>query len=205
SILHAVSTAGVAFAPNTWVAAPAMFAGGMGWIVVANSVTVAAQLALPDWVRARGMSIYQMAIMGGSALGAAIWGKLADLTSVPDSLAFAAVSMLIALVATWKRTLEGSEDHTPTHPFEEPVPARPIDLDEGPVMCTVEYFIDPTRAAEFDAVMSETRGSRLRAGAVSWGIFEDLERPGSFVGCCACDSGAGDLRRFDPLSSAAVT
>ena len=70
SILHAFATAGVAFAPNTWLAVPAMFAGGMGWIVVANSVTVSAQLALPDWVRARGMSIYQMAIMGGSALGA---------------------------------------------------------------------------------------------------------------------------------------
>ncbi|HST00309.1 MAG TPA: MFS transporter, partial [Usitatibacter sp.] len=202
SILHAVATAGVAFAPNTWFAAPAMFAGGMGWIVVANSVTVAAQLALPDWVRARGMAIYQMAIMGGSALGAAIWGKLADLTSVPDSLAVAAVSMLIALVATWNRTLEGSEDHTPTHPFEEPVPARPIDLYEGPVMVTIEYFIDPTRSAEFDTVMSETRGSRLRAGAVSWGLFEDLERPGRFVEYFVCDTWVDYLRRFDRFTAA---
>ncbi|HXF79801.1 MAG TPA: MFS transporter [Usitatibacter sp.] len=202
SILHAIATAVVALAPNTWVAAPAMFAGGMGWIVVANSVTVAAQLALPDWVRARGMAIYQMAIMGGSALGAAIWGKLADLTSVPDSLAFASVSMLIALVATWNRTLEGAEDHTPTHPFDEPVPARAIDLDEGPVMVTIEYFIDPARSAEFDAVMAETRGSRLRAGAVSWGLFEDLERPGRFVEYFACDTWVDYLRRFDRFTAA---
>jgi len=202
SIVHAVATAGVAFAPNTWVAAPAMFAAGMGWIVVANSVTVAAQLALPDWVRARGMAIYQMAIMGGSALGAAIWGKLAELTSVPDSLAFAAVSMLVALVATWNRTLEGSEDHTPTHPFDEPVPALPLELDDGPVMVTIEYFIDPARASEFDAVMAETRGSRLRAGAVSWGLFEDLERPGRFVEYFACDTWADYLRRFDRFTAA---
>jgi len=202
SILHGLATAVVAFAPTTWIAAPGMFAAGMGWIVVANSVTVAAQLALPDWVRARGMAIYQMAIMGGSALGAAIWGKLADLTSVPDSLAIASVSMLISLAATWKRTLEGTEDHTPTHPFDEPVPARPVDLDEGPVMVTIEYFIDPARGAEFDAVMSETRGSRLRAGAVSWGLFEDLERPGRFVEYFVCDTWVDYLRRFDRFTAA---
>lgn len=202
TILHAIATAIVAFAPNSWVAAPGMFMGGMGWIVVANSVTVAAQLALPDWVRARGMAIYQMAIMGGSALGAAIWGKLADLTSVPDSLAIASVSMLISLVATWKRTLEGSEDHTPTHPFDEPVPARDVDLDEGPVMVTIEYFIDPKRSPEFDAVMSETRGSRLRAGAVSWALFEDLGHPGRFVEYFVCDTWADYLRRFDRFTAA---
>jgi hypothetical protein len=55
----------VAFAPNAW----ARGAGDdllrrMAWITVANSLTVSAQMALPDWVRARGMSIYQMALMG---------------------------------------------------------------------------------------------------------------------------------------------
>ena len=202
SILHAFAMAGVAFAPNTWFAAPAMFAGGMGWIVVANSVTVAAQLALPDWVRARGMSLYQMAIMGGSALGAFVWGRLAEYTSVPTSLAIAAASMLIFLGLTKDRTLEGSEDHTPTHPFPEPVPAFAMHLDDGPVLVTVEYFIDPGRAAEFDAVMAETRGSRLRAGAVSWSLFEDLERPGRFVEFFVCDTWADYLRRFDRFTAA---
>jgi MFS family permease len=82
-------TAVIAYAPNIWVAAPAMFIAGVFWILVANSVTVAAQLSLPDWVRARGMSMYQMSIMGSAALGAVIWGKIADWTSVPTSLAIA--------------------------------------------------------------------------------------------------------------------
>ena len=46
------------------VAAPAMFVAGMAWIATANSLAVSAQMALPDWVRARGMSMYQMALMG---------------------------------------------------------------------------------------------------------------------------------------------
>ena len=69
--LQSLATRRVAFAPNVWVAVPAMLLAGMAWITIANSLSVSAQLALPDWVRARGMSIYQMAIMGGSALGAA--------------------------------------------------------------------------------------------------------------------------------------
>jgi hypothetical protein len=67
TLLHAAATLAVAFAPNVYVAAPAMLAAGMAWISVANSMTVAAQMALPDWVRARGMSIVQMAIMGAPA------------------------------------------------------------------------------------------------------------------------------------------
>jgi MFS family permease len=202
SIIQAAATVAVAFAPNVWIAAPAMVVGGIAWILVANSVTIAAQLALPDWVRARGMSIYQMSIMGGSAFGAVIWGKLASLTSVHASLAFSAVSMLIALGFTRGRSLEFSEDYTPTHPFNEPHPVRPIELDEGPVMVTIEYFIDPARSAEFDAVMTETRSARLRAGAVSWGLFEDLERAGRFVEYFACDTWADYLRRFDRFTAA---
>ena len=148
------------------------------------------------------MSIYQMAIMGGSAIGAVIWGKLAELTSVPTSLGVAAVSLVVATVATRHRTLEGSEDLTPTHPFQEPVPARPIDPRDGPVMVTIEYFIDPQRAADFDDVMAESRSARLRAGAVSWGLFEDLEHPGRYVEYFACDSWADYLRRFDRFTAA---
>jgi MFS family permease len=202
SVLGAFALGVVSFAPSAWIAAPAMFVGGMSWILVANSVTIAAQLALPDWVRARGMAIYQMSIMGGSAFGAVIWGKIAEHTSVHTSLAIAAVSMLAGNALTRGRKLEGAEDHTPTHPWNEPVPAMPLELDEGPVMVTIEYLVDPARAAEFDSIMAQSRGARLRAGAVSWGLFEDLERPGRFVEYFACDTWADYLRRFDRFTAA---
>jgi MFS family permease len=202
SMLNAFGIAALAFAPNAWIAAPAMFLSGAAWIIVANSVTIAAQLALPDWVRARGMAIYQMSIMGGSAFGAVIWGKLAEMTSVPTSLAICAASMLVSLAITRGRSLEGSEDLTPTHPWEEPVPAIALELDEGPVMVTIEYAVDPARAKEFEAIMAESRSARLRAGAVSWGLFEDLERPARFVEYFACDTWADYLRRFDRFTAA---
>jgi hypothetical protein len=50
--------------------------------------------------------------------------------------------------------------------------------------------------------MAESRGSRLRAGAVSWGLFEDLERPARFVEYFACSSWVDYLRRFDRFTAA---
>lgn len=203
SILTAICTAGVALAPNPYFAAPAMFFAGVAWIAVANSVAISAQLALPDWVRARGMSIYQMAIMGSTAGGAFLWGQIAEHTSVPISLGACAVSTVVALAFTRGRVLEGAqeEDHTPTHPFEEPVPARDIVPDDGPVMVTLEYIIDPKRSLEFESLMAESRSARLRQGAVSWGLFEDLQRPGRFVEYFACDTWADYLRRFDRFTA----
>jgi len=203
SVILAIMTAGVAFSPSAWLTAPAMFVAGAAWITVANSVTIAAQLALPDWVRARGMAIYQMSIMGGSALGAFIWGRIAEWSNVPTSLACAACSLLVAVVATRNRVLEGAqeEDHTPTHPWDEPVPAHPLELDDGPVMVTLEYLVDTARRGEFESIMAETRSARMREGAVLWGLFEDIEQPGRFVEYFACDTWADYLRRFQRFTA----
>ena len=203
SIVQAAATVAVASSPTIWTAAPGMFVAGLAWITVANSVTVAAQLSMPNWVRARGMSIYQMAIMGSAALGALVWGRIAEWTSVPTSLLCAAVAMLVGLVVTRGRPLEGEQeqDHTPTHPFPEPVTARDMQPDDGPVMVTLEYQIDPGRAAEFRSIMAESRGARLRNGAVSWGLFEDVQHPGRYVEYFACDTWADYLRQFDRFTA----
>lgn len=104
TVLQAISMVMVAWSNQLWLAAPAMFMGGAAWITVANSLSVSIQLNLPDWIRARGMSIYQMALMGGSALGAAVWGQVATWTSVPQSLSFAAAMGGTAMWAAnrWK-------------------------------------------------------------------------------------------------------
>ena len=203
SIIQALATVGVAVSPTIWTASPSMFVGGVAWITVANSVTVAAQLSLPDWVRARGMSIYQMAIMGSSALGALAWGQIAEWTSVPTSLLCASAAMLLGLVVTRNRPLGGEQqqDHTPTHPFPEPIPANAMAPDDGPVMVTLEYGIDPMRGGEFQSIMAESRSARLRLGAVSWGLFEDVQQPGRFVEYFACDTWADYLRQFDRFTA----
>src|SRR5690606_8982424 len=60
-------------------------------------------------------------------------------------------------------------------------PAIPVSDHAGPVMVTIRYVIDPAHEAEFLTLMEETRHARLRAGAMSWGFFADVERPGHYM------------------------
>lgn len=203
-LLQSASTAVVGLAPNVYVAVPAMALAGAAWITTANSLSVSAQLALPDWVRARGMSMFQMAIMGASASGAAVWGQVATVYSVPTSLLAAALTGALAIVAThWllqDRSIE--EDLTPSREFKVPSAAAPPLT--GQIRVTIEYHIDPARAAEFRALMQESRRSRLRQGALDWEMMRDISNPGRYVEQITDESWTEHLRRFDRVTAADV-
>ena len=156
---------------------------GMAWISVANSLVIAAQSAMPDWVRARGMSIYQMALMGGAAAGSLLWGQVASLLDVRSAVIAAAIFGVAGLVLTRKLSVEGGADidFSPAAVRAAPDPAQHIGPEEGPVMVTLEYQIDPERAAAFAEIMQRTRRARLRQGALSWGLFRDVAEPGRYV------------------------
>jgi hypothetical protein len=65
---------------------------GVAWIAFLSNVNAALQLFLPRWVRARGLSVYQMVLFGVQAAGAVIWGVLAGTTGlVPAFLISAAI------------------------------------------------------------------------------------------------------------------
>ncbi|MDI1272905.1 MFS transporter [Polaromonas sp.] len=202
--LQSAATAVIAFAPNAYVAAPAMFLAGAAWITTANTLSVSAQLALPDWVRARGMSIFQMAIMGASALGAAVWGQIATVTSVPTSMLIAASTAMVAMGATQlllrDRSIE--EDLTPSREFKVPsAEAPPL---TGQVRTMIEYRVDPARAQEFRTLMQESRRSRLRQGALAWELLRDISDPGRYVEQITDESWTEHLRRFDRVTAGDV-
>jgi MFS family permease len=184
TLVHAALSALIVLAGELWLALPAMLVLGMAWISVANTLAVAAQQALPDWVRARGMSIYQMALMGGAAAGSLAWGQVASLTSVKAAVLAAALAGCVALLATRRVALEigPAPDFSPARTSASvPEPAFELAPEKGPVMVTLTYQIDPARGEEFAAVMQRTRRARLRQGALSWGLFRDTTDPGRWV------------------------
>jgi len=183
TLVHAALACLIVLVPEFWVALPAMVVLGMAWISVANSLAVAAQMAMPDWVRARGMSIYQMALMGGAAAGSVVWGQVAEWASVQAAVLAGAAFGLTVLLATRNLSVEGGADidFRPAALRAAPEPAFEIADDAGPVMVTVEYQIDPRRGEEFSEVMQRTRQARLRQGALSWGLFRDVSVPGRYV------------------------
>lgn len=199
----------VALTHETWIAAPAMFIGGMAWITTANSLSVAAQMGLPDWVRARGMAMYQMAIMGSSAAGSAIWGQVATSTNVSISLAAAGLTCAFAMAAVnrWRPDRGMVDDLArpggpdSALPFPQASAAPP---EHGHVLVMVEYRIDPARADEFRALMQESRSRRLSHGALSWDLLHDLNAPGHFIEVIEDESWIDHLRRFSRVTAADV-
>ncbi len=204
TILQSLATVAVALAPNAWVAVPAMLLNGAAWIICANSLSVSAQLALPDWVRARGMSMYQMAIMGASAAGAALWGQLATLSNIQVGLLVAAVSgtttMLLAQYHVVDLSIE--EDLSPSREFKVPVADAPPAT--GHVVVTIEYIIDPARGEEFRTLMQESRRSRLRQGALEWALLRDIGHPDRYLEQITDESWTEHLRRFDRVTASDV-
>ncbi len=206
TLIVAAMTLAVAFAPALWLAALAMVVAGMAWISVANTMTMSAQLALPNWVRARGMSTYQMALMGGSAAGAALWGQVADRSDIPTALICAAALGPLLLIVTHRLRLggEGDEDLRPVPATPVPAPAIQFEPEHGPVMVTVEYLINPDQSADFHAVMQETRRARLRQGALSWGLFRDTAVPGRYIEYFVDESWIEHQRRLERFTAADI-
>lgn len=204
---QAVSTLGVALAPNLWCAALAMALEGAAWITTANSLSVWAQLGLPDWVRARGMSMYQMAIMGSGAIGAVVWGRIAGLTDVSTAMVAAsatgaAAAAIVGRLVAARWSAHGiEEDFTPSRALQ---PA-PLEFPPGrQVVITIEYRIDPRHAPAFLEVMQESQRSRLRRGALRWRLLEDAEATGCYVEEIVDASWTEHRRRFDRLSASDV-
>ena len=204
TLLQSASTAVMAIAPNAWIAVPAMLLNGAAWICCANSLSVSAQLSLPDWVRARGMSMYQMAIMGASALGAALWGQVATMTGIATGLLVAAVSGTLSMLLAqhFVQDVGDAEDLTPSNEFKPPVADAPPGA--GHVVVTIEYFIDPKRTDEFRRVMQLSRRSRLRQGALEWALLRDVGQPGRYVEQIIDESWTGHLRRFGRVTASDV-
>lgn len=200
----AVMACVVAALPTPWVALPAMMLAGVAWISTANTLMMSAQLALPNWVRARGMSIVQMALMGGTAGGAALWGQVASLSSVPTAVIAASLAGVLLLFVTRRASVGWGADED-----FSPQPARSLEgvvfdvrPDEGPVMVTIEYRVHDADADAFARVMRATRRARLRQGALSWGLFRDASQHGRYVEYFVDENWVEHLRRHERFTAA---
>jgi hypothetical protein len=161
------------------------------------------QKLAPDWVRARVLSVYLFVFQGSVALGSTLWGFLALRTNVHTTLALAGVGtgacMLLQPVfrlpstpgdlGTWNHWVQ------PTM-LEEPEP------DEGPVLVTVKYVIDPAKTGDFLEQIYKYQRVRRRDGATSWGIFVDTEAPDVYLESFLVDSWAEHQRQHDRFTRA---
>ena len=186
------------------LALSASLIAGVSWIAVLASLNIAAQYALPDWVRGRGLAMYVTVFFGTLTIGSVLWGQVAGMFGLPLAHFIAAGGALVAIPATWRwklRTGRGP-DLTPSMHWPTPVVARHVEDDRGPVLVTVEYRINPGDREAFLAALEKLALERRRDGAYSWGIFEDTAEEGRFLETFLVESWLEHLRQHKRVTNA---
>ena len=181
--VYAVSLALLVVAPSTVIAMILLVPAGAAWMIVVSLVNAALEVVLPAWIRARGLSIFQMVLFGAQAIGAVLWGVLGDMLGVRPAFLIAAFILLagVASFRLWPFIDISRIDPQTASIWPEPELAVDVDPDRGPVVVENIYTIAPTDEKTFLELMSHLRRSRLRTGATWWGLFRKGERGHSFI------------------------
>ena len=192
------------FAREPAIAGLASLIAGMSWIAALASLNVSAQVALPDWVRGRGLAMYQTVFFGTMAIGSIGWGEIASLVGLSQAHYMAAAGALLAIPLTWRWKLQTGAgiDLTPSMHWPEPIVSRSVQSDAGPVMVTVEYHVDPKEQAAFLTAMDALSHERRRDGAYAWGVFQDTANEARFVETFYVESWLEHLRQHKRVTVA---
>ncbi len=211
------SCAGIALlgtAHHWTLAALGMLLFGIGWTSAYATIQAAAQLVCPPWVRARALSIYQLAQNGALTVGSFAWGALGGQIGMSETLLVAAaVGVGLALsVQTF-----GIEYIGPSRTAAPPAPAAPpsqapeapapelvplLRHARGQVMETMHYRVVPGERGAFLTTMREVRQVRGRAGAAFWQLYEDVAHPEGWLEMWSMESWTDHLREVGRLSEA---
>jgi predicted MFS family arabinose efflux permease len=177
---------------------------GISWICVVSTLNVSAQIALPEWVRGRGLAIYVTVMSAALTIGSLVWGQLARVGGVPIAHFIAAAGMLVAIPLTWRwQLLSGAGiDLSPSMHWPAPVVSEAIERDAGPVLVTVEYRVRDTDRSAFLAAVDRLSHERGADGAYAWGIFEDVTDPGRFLETFLVESWLEHLRQHERVTNA---
>lgn len=193
-----------AMAREPAIALAAGLLAGLCWIAAVASLNVSAQVALPGWVRARGLAVNVAVSFGTMALGSAIWGEVANLAGLEMAHLIASAGALLAIPLAWGWKLQQGAglDLTPSMHWPTPIVSDAIAGDDGPVMVSIEYRIDPADRAQFIAAFDAIARQRRRDGGYGWSLFEDAADPGRLVETFHVESWNEHLRQHERVTEA---
>jgi MFS family permease len=160
-----------------------MVPAGVAWVTILANVNAQIQLFLPAWVRARGLAVYQVVVIGGQAVAAGCWGLAAHRFGLPVTF-LAAAGVLVAGVLTatrWPLPDTRGINQNPAVYWPEPHLVLDPGLVDGPVLVTVTYTVHPDQQPEFVAAMAPIGQARRRTGASRYRLFRAGEVPDRYV------------------------
>ncbi len=199
----AAATALFGLAHNELTALLASLLAGISWITMLSVLNISAQVALPDWVRGRGLAIYVTVMFGALSLGSAIWGQIAASFGLAPAFLVAAAGCAIGipLLRRWRLQTAKGIDLSPSMHWPIPVITGDFDRDSGPVLVMVTYEIDVKNREQFLEAMEQVGRERKRDGAYDWHVFEDPAKTGCFVETFLSDSWLDHLRQHERVTN----
>jgi len=183
------------------IAALALACGGSAWVTVLSTLNSLYQLTLPQWVKTRGMSFYLVVFQGGTAVGSALAGVLAQHAGLSVTLAIVAGGLMLGPLVGLRFRLRpiAPEELLPIGDWPQPVLAVP-GAPGGPVQVTLEYFALGGHEDELMAALEDTRFSRRRTGASSWRLWRDSAEPARLLEQFVVVSWEEHLRQHERVS-----
>ena len=182
-LAFAAGTAATGFVTSLVQALPGLVVAGAAWVLVLSHFNVSTQLATPRWVVGRALAIYQTMAFGGMAVGAWLWGWLAETADIPTALFASAAVLLAGALAglIWPMPNLNDVNLDPANRFNAPALRLDLKARSGPIMVMIDWEIPPDRTEAFLALMAERRRFRRRDGARQWVLLRDLENPDIWV------------------------
>ncbi|GEL18480.1 MFS transporter [Pseudonocardia asaccharolytica] len=198
-LVFAAATAVSVLVRNVAVVVVVLVFAGLAWLAVLASLNGILQMFLPVWVRARGLSIYQMAFAGGQAIGSIVWGVVAQLWGLPPALLAAGVLLAAGAVSVLVLPLNDTSGLNRDPAVYWPQPHLEFDpaLEDGPVLVTRTFTVTADHVDRFLAAWTGVRRSRLRTGATSCALYRDGADTSRFVEVSLYPTWAEHLRQHE--------
>jgi MFS family permease len=96
-----VLTFGFALSPNVYVACAMIFLAGIALMSVFSMITSLVQIIVPDDMRGRVMSVYNLAVRGGGAIGPLIFGSLMEELAIPARFVIGGAGVALFLMGLY--------------------------------------------------------------------------------------------------------
>lgn len=184
SSAYAVVLAGMAFATRFDVILVLMVVVGAAWVGVQSTWMIAVHSVVPPWIKARVIAFFVLMIQGSQAIGAILWGVLADVAGLVPAVATAAVAMFVAAIGVLRRGIFPNEGIAP----ESAVVEQPVEPAAGygdrRVVLETTYVVAPESRSHFIRTIEDLKRSRLRLGALKCTVLQAADFPETYVEFC---------------------
>src|ERR687883_562222 len=200
--LLAIVTFTVGYVRDFRILCIVMGLGGVAYITVISKFYTIGMKSAPRWIGARVLAVYLLILNGGLVVGSVIWGTVANVFGIPDTLLVASLALAATIIAKkrYSSTLLDDLDFTPASDHWSLPPQSSVDplQNENRALITIEYNkIDPKLSDEFEQGVREL-GRLLRSeGMAYWELFQDPADIGHYIEIRIADTWTDHMRQHE--------